>query len=135
MDAVVEPESLADERAEYDGEDGDERFLAREHPVHTDIEHAQRNALFHGAAQPLRNEFAQQYAENAACDDRGGVDDGTGQDHVALPSFSYPASVRITSPAIISPAQPGTHVRLAGTLRRPGGGASRASGAAGSSGE
>ena len=27
----------------------------------------------------------------------------------------------MTSPAIISPAQPGTQTRLAGTLRRPGG--------------
>ena len=49
--------------------------------------------------------------------------------------FSYPASVRMTSPAIISPAQPGTQTRLAGTQRRPGGGASSASGLAGSSGE
>ena len=53
----------------------------------------------------------------------------------SLFSFSYPASVRMTSPAIISPAQPGTQTRLAGTLRRPGGGASSASGLAGSSGE
>ena len=42
-----------------------------------------------------------------------------------IPFYAWfrPASVMITSPAIISPAQEGTQDTLAGTLRRPGGGA------------
>ena len=137
MYAVIEAQKLADDRAEYNGENGDERILSRQHAVRTDVEHAQCNAFFNRCAHVRRDEPAEQDTGHTACDDRGGVDDGAGQDHWLPPSFSfsYPASVRMTSPAIINPAQPGTQTRLAGTLRRPGGGASSACGFAGSSGE
>ena len=77
----IAADSSAEDRADRDRKDGDERVFAREHAVHADVEHAERRALFHCVAEALGDKLAEQKSGDAARDDRGGVDNGTGQDH------------------------------------------------------
>ena len=105
-----------------------------EHAVETDVEHAQGDALFNGGVEALGDEAPERHADEAAGEDGEHIDKASEQHHLTS-SFARRARSSTASPPIISPPQPGTQVRLAGTLRRPGGGASFCSVAAGSSGE
>lgn len=134
VDAPIEIEQFAEDDAEHHGEDGDERIAAREHAVETNVEHAQGDALFNGGVEALGDEAPERHADEAAGEDGEHIDKASEQHHLTS-SFARRARSSTASPPIISPPQPGTQVRLAGTLRRPGGGVSFCSVAAGSSGE
>ena len=134
VDAPVEVEQLAEDDAEHHGKDGDECIAAREHAVETDVEHAQGDALFNGGVEALGDEAPERHADEAAGEDGEHIDKASEQHHLTS-SFARRARSSTASPPIISPPQPGTQVRLAGTLRRPGGGVSFCSVVAGSSGE
>ena len=53
MHVLVELQELAEDRADRNRKDGDERAFAREHAVHADVEHAERRAPFHRVAEAL----------------------------------------------------------------------------------
>ena len=131
-DAVLDVQQLADNGADHQRQDGDQLVAAADGAGDADADGYQTRGGQHGLLHLFGHEPAAQCAQNAAGCNSGGVDQYTGEYHGTSPPSLIIS--RTTVPPIIRPATEGTHATLAGTLRRPGDGASSCCVSWGSSG-
>ena len=132
---LVQVQQLADDGADDHGENGDQRVAALEAAADADENDAQGHALHNDGLEPLSHggtssgektgKTPGQLCQKQACYGAGqhsqSIDDGTCQH---IDSLSFCMRSRTTALPSSSPAVAGTQGLLAGTLRRPGGGAS-----------
>ena len=78
VDTLIQPQQLAKDAAQYNGDDGNQHIGAADHTVHTDADNAQGYAFHHGIAELLGKLFAQDHADDRADNDHNCIYDSSG---------------------------------------------------------